>query len=112
MSRSRSAASSSRLPTKPEQPATRSRQQAPQELRHLIIKVTPVGLVPVPLDPARAVNWPLRPTAAVPRPPAAEPEELARLLVERINAGNLEGIVVLYEPEAFLLSRTAGGRWA
>lgn len=33
---------------------------------------------------------------------AAEPEDLARLLVERVNAGDLEGVVALYEPEAVL----------
>lgn len=33
---------------------------------------------------------------------AAEPEDLARLLVERVNAGNLEGVVELYEPDAVL----------
>lgn len=33
---------------------------------------------------------------------AVEPEDLARLLVERINAGDLEGVVSLYEPEAVL----------
>ena len=33
---------------------------------------------------------------------AVEPEELARLLVERVNAGDLEGVVALYEPQAVL----------
>lgn len=33
---------------------------------------------------------------------AVEPEDLARLLVERINAGDLEGVVSLYEREAVL----------
>ena len=33
---------------------------------------------------------------------AVEPEDLARLLVERINAGELEGVVSLSEPEAVL----------
>jgi ketosteroid isomerase-like protein len=33
---------------------------------------------------------------------AATPEELAQLLVERVNAGDLEGVVALYEPEALL----------
>jgi len=33
---------------------------------------------------------------------AAEPEELARLLVARINAGDVEGVVALYEPGAVL----------
>lgn len=33
---------------------------------------------------------------------AAEPEDLARLLVERVNAGDLDGVVALYEPEGVL----------
>lgn len=33
---------------------------------------------------------------------AAEPEDLARLLVKRVNAGDLEGVVALYEAEAIL----------
>lgn len=33
---------------------------------------------------------------------AAEPEDLARLLVERVNAGDLDGIVALYETSAVL----------
>lgn len=33
---------------------------------------------------------------------AAEPEELARLLVARINAGDVDGVVALYEAEAVL----------
>jgi uncharacterized protein (TIGR02246 family) len=33
---------------------------------------------------------------------AAEPEDLTRLLVERVNAGDLEGIVELYEPDAVM----------
>lgn len=33
---------------------------------------------------------------------AAGPEDLARLLVDRVNAGDLEGVVALYEPEAVL----------
>jgi ketosteroid isomerase-like protein len=36
------------------------------------------------------------------RAAAAEPEDLARLLVERVNAGDLEGVVALYEPQAVL----------
>lgn len=34
--------------------------------------------------------------------PAARPEDLPRLFVERANAGDLEGLVDLYEPEAVL----------
>ena len=33
---------------------------------------------------------------------AREPEDLARLFVERANAGDLEGLVALYEPTAVL----------
>lgn len=33
---------------------------------------------------------------------AVEPEDLARLLVQRINAGDLEGVVSLYERNAVL----------
>ena len=33
---------------------------------------------------------------------AAEPNDIARLLWERMNAGDLDGIVALYEPEAVL----------
>jgi uncharacterized protein (TIGR02246 family) len=33
---------------------------------------------------------------------ATEPEDLARLFVERANAGDAEGIVQLYEPDAVL----------
>lgn len=33
---------------------------------------------------------------------ARKPEDLARLFVERINAGDLEGLVALYEPDATL----------
>jgi ketosteroid isomerase-like protein len=36
------------------------------------------------------------------RSAATEPEDLARLLVERVNAGDLEGVVDLYEPAAVL----------
>jgi ketosteroid isomerase-like protein len=32
--------------------------------------------------------------------PAATPEDLVRLFIERANAGNVEGLVALYEPEA------------
>jgi ketosteroid isomerase-like protein len=34
--------------------------------------------------------------------PAVEPNDLARLFVERANAGDLEGLVALYEPGAIL----------
>lgn len=33
---------------------------------------------------------------------AMEPEDLARLFVERVNAGDAEGLVELYEPDAVL----------
>ena len=33
---------------------------------------------------------------------AKEPEELAKFFVERANAGNVEGLVALYEPNATL----------
>jgi ketosteroid isomerase-like protein len=42
--------------------------------------------------------------------PAAQPEELSRLLVDRINAGDVDGLVALYEPEAVLA--LPGGRVA
>jgi ketosteroid isomerase-like protein len=32
--------------------------------------------------------------------PAVEPEDLERLYVERVNAGDVEGLVALYEPDA------------
>lgn len=35
-------------------------------------------------------------------PAAAVPEDLARLLVERVNAGDLDGVVALYEADAVL----------
>jgi ketosteroid isomerase-like protein len=34
--------------------------------------------------------------------PAAEPEELGRFFVERANAGDLDGLVAIYEPDAVL----------
>jgi ketosteroid isomerase-like protein len=43
--------------------------------------------------------------AAAPHPPrsqANEPDELARLLLERLNAGDTEGVVELYEDDAVL----------
>jgi ketosteroid isomerase-like protein len=36
------------------------------------------------------------------REPAREPEDLARMFVERVNDGDLDGIVELYEPDAVL----------
>jgi ketosteroid isomerase-like protein len=39
---------------------------------------------------------------AVDRTPAREPEELGRLFLERARAGDVEGVVALYEPGAVL----------
>jgi ketosteroid isomerase-like protein len=36
------------------------------------------------------------------REPAAQPEDLGRFFVERANAGDVEGLVALYEPDAVL----------
>jgi len=36
------------------------------------------------------------------REPALDPEDLARFLVSRANAGDVEGLVTLYEPDAVL----------
>ena len=36
------------------------------------------------------------------REPAAEPNDLARLFVTRANAGDVDGLVALYEPNAVL----------
>jgi|ERR1041385_4499083 ketosteroid isomerase-like protein len=36
------------------------------------------------------------------REPAAQPDDLARLFVERANAGDVDGLVALYEPDAVL----------
>lgn len=33
---------------------------------------------------------------------ATQPEELSRLIVERLNAGDVDGRVALYEPDAVL----------
>jgi uncharacterized protein (TIGR02246 family) len=41
-------------------------------------------------------------TSDTARPQAREPEDLGRLFVERANAGDLEGLVALYEPDAVL----------
>jgi ketosteroid isomerase-like protein len=43
---------------------------------------------------------------AVDRTPAREPEDLARLFLERARAGDVEGIVALYEPGAALATPT------
>ena len=34
--------------------------------------------------------------------PAVQPEDLGRYFIERANAGDVEGLVALYEPEAVL----------
>jgi ketosteroid isomerase-like protein len=34
------------------------------------------------------------------RPPVLQPEDIARFFVERANAGDVEGLVALYEPDA------------
>jgi ketosteroid isomerase-like protein len=39
---------------------------------------------------------------AEPRTPAREPEDLSRLFIERVNAGDLDGVLALYEPDAVL----------
>ncbi|MGW4842993.1 YybH family protein [Nocardia brasiliensis] len=36
------------------------------------------------------------------REPAKRPEDLARFFVERANAGDVDGLVALYEPDAVL----------
>ena len=36
------------------------------------------------------------------RVPAVEPEDLERLFVARVNAGDVEGLVELYEPDAVM----------
>ena len=41
-------------------------------------------------------------TANAEREPAAQPEDLGRYFLERANAGDVEGLVALYEPEAVL----------
>jgi ketosteroid isomerase-like protein len=35
-------------------------------------------------------------------PPAVEPEDLERLYVERVNAGDIDGLVALFEPDAVM----------
>jgi ketosteroid isomerase-like protein len=44
------------------------------------------------------------------RAPATEPEDLSRFIVDRLNAGDLDGLVALYEPDAVLA--LPGGRVA
>jgi ketosteroid isomerase-like protein len=44
------------------------------------------------------------------REPALEPEDLARFSTARANAGDVEGLVALYEPDAVLAS--PGGQFA
>jgi ketosteroid isomerase-like protein len=49
------------------------------------------------------------------REPAVEPNDLARLFVERANAGDVDGLVALYEPDAVLTfppGQVATGRQA
>lgn len=41
-------------------------------------------------------------TDATEREPALRPEDLERLVVERLNAGDVEGLVALYEPDAVM----------
>jgi ketosteroid isomerase-like protein len=36
------------------------------------------------------------------RQPAAQPEELSRFLIDRLNAADVGGLVALYEPDAVL----------
>jgi ketosteroid isomerase-like protein len=44
----------------------------------------------------------LQVTANAEPEPAMQPEDLARYFLERANAGDVEGLVALYEPEAVL----------
>ena len=41
-------------------------------------------------------------TAITSRPRATDPNDLARFFVDRANAGDVEGLVALYEPNAVL----------
>ena len=41
-------------------------------------------------------------TAQASREPAARPEDLGQFFLERANAGDVEGLVALYEPDAVL----------
>lgn len=46
------------------------------------------------------------------REPASEPEDLGRFFLERACAGDVDGVVALYEPEAVLESpprKVSGG---
>jgi ketosteroid isomerase-like protein len=43
-------------------------------------------------------------TASQERKPAARPEDLGAFFLERANAGDVEGLVALYEPDAVLAS--------
>jgi ketosteroid isomerase-like protein len=36
------------------------------------------------------------------RPPATDPDDLGRFFIERANAGDVDGLVALYEPDAVL----------
>jgi len=40
------------------------------------------------------------------REQAFQPEDLSKLIVERLNAGDIDGLVALYEPDAVLAVRT------
>ena len=42
------------------------------------------------------------------RPGNALPEDLSRLFLDRANAGDVEGLAALYEPEAVLALQTGG----
>jgi ketosteroid isomerase-like protein len=42
------------------------------------------------------------------REPARRPEDLSRFFIERANAGDIEGLVALYEPDAVLALPTGG----
>jgi uncharacterized protein (TIGR02246 family) len=42
------------------------------------------------------------------RQPAQEPNDLARFFVERANAGDLEGLVALFEPDAIMTGLDGG----
>jgi ketosteroid isomerase-like protein len=42
------------------------------------------------------------------REKAAEPEDLGRLFLERASAGDVDGVVALYEPAAVLASPDGG----
>jgi len=41
-------------------------------------------------------------SAGGPRKPAARPEDLSPLVLERLNAGHAEGLAALYEPDAVM----------